>query len=144
MWLLQSHANDVVNDIEMLSIACSDSNFTVNGLELVEKILDTILTAAIIRAAACDGSAVNRTTRIAEIVNMMKGGKLMSSKARSVLRSLDNCGTHDEDAELWMKVVELPNTLDTRLFNSRSDRAFVDEASQIISLQQAELNAGEE
>ncbi|CAI5746612.1 unnamed protein product [Peronospora destructor] len=70
----------------------------------------------------------------------MKGGKLMSSKARSVLRSLDNCGTHDEDAELWMKFVELPNTLDTRLFNSRSDRAFVDEASQIIFLQQAELN----
>ncbi|CAI5736067.1 unnamed protein product [Peronospora farinosa] len=94
-----------------------------------------------IRAAACDRNIVNRTKRLDEIGNMTEGGTLLSSQGHSVLQLLSKCEPHDDEMKLWMKFVELSHTLDTRDFYSRSDRAFVDEASQIISLQQAELSA---
>ncbi|GMF17683.1 unnamed protein product [Phytophthora lilii] len=139
-WLLQSHWADAVEDIQTVVGDCKDPYFMGDGVELLIPMLDTLVTAAGVRAAACGRNAENRKERIAEAAEKLK----MSSFTRSccVLRSLKACEAKFDDADTWTKFLELPFHLQSRLFNSRNGRAFMDEAEQVIALQQAEL-AGE-
>ncbi|CAH0515082.1 unnamed protein product [Peronospora belbahrii] len=141
LWLLQSHANDTVDDIEIFLTICSNPSFIVNGIELLETLLDVLVTVAIVRAAACDRSDMNRSRQMAEIMSIMMESRvlMLTSKAYNVLQLLTKCHANKEDTDLWTKFVELPSTLDTQLFNSRSGRAFLDCAEQIIFMQQTEL-----
>ncbi|KAE8995551.1 hypothetical protein PF005_g6187 [Phytophthora fragariae] len=138
LWLLQFHASDAAERMQTLFEVCSDSYFTAEGLELLSPVLDTLLTAAVSRAAACDRSAENRKRRIAEMVEKVNSSALMSSEVRSVVRALV---VANEDGGAWKQFLDLPSELETRLFNSRSGRAFLDEVQQVVTLQQVEMNA---
>ncbi|POM77484.1 Hypothetical protein PHPALM_5122 [Phytophthora palmivora] len=136
LWLLQPHAADAAEDLQKLYDICVD--ITTEELRLLESMLDSLLTATVLRAVACDRNAEHRKRRMAEILDRIEG-TLRKSKAWSILRTLEKCEMNTEDGGAWSKFLELPNVLDTRVFNSRSGRTFMDEAGQVITLQQAVL-----
>jgi len=138
LWLLQPHPVDAMEDMQTLFKVCTDPYFTAQGLELVKPMLDALLCVAVVRAAACERSVETRKRRMAEFMEAMERTVLMNSRACSALRSLQKCEA-DKDAEAWMQFLALPHALDPQLFNSRNGRAFMDEAGQVIALQQAEL-----
>ncbi|ETI49749.1 hypothetical protein F443_06525 [Phytophthora nicotianae P1569] len=138
LWLLQPHAADTAEDIQVLLTVCKDPYFIADGLELLKPMLDALLLAASVRAAACDRNGKNRAQRMAEILDMMIGKALTRSKAKSVLRTLQKSESSEDD-DTWARFLELPNVLDPRVFNSRSGRDFMDATKQIVALQQAEL-----
>ncbi|KAG2777214.1 hypothetical protein PC129_g9393 [Phytophthora cactorum] len=137
LWLLQPHPADAAEDIRILFTVCKDPYFTADGCELLKPMLDALLLAAAVRAAACDRNAKNRKQRMAGILEAMEGR--MFSKTKSVLKAWHKSEISEEDVDSWTRFLELSNVLDPRVFNSRSGRDFMDAAEQIISLQQADL-----
>ncbi|KAL4109133.1 hypothetical protein PRIC1_000836 [Phytophthora ramorum] len=139
MWLLQCHATDALEDMSKLFAACSDPFFTKDGVRpILVPMLGALLTAAVVRAAACDPTGEDRMDGI---VGMMETNGGLGSKTRCVIGSLVNCAAENEDAAVWMQFLKLPYVLDSRLSNSRNGRSFMDEAGQVIALQQIELAA---
>lgn len=139
LWLLQHHADDAAEDIQAMVSVCLDPYFNTDGLELVKPMLDALLLAACLRAAASDRNVEDRKKRMAEILDMMKGRAFANTKTKYGLSALYKSETAEEDDDAWMQFLGLSNVLDPRVFNSRSGRDFMDAAEQIISLQQAEL-----
>uniref|UniRef100_A0AAV1UFT6 Uncharacterized protein n=1 Tax=Peronospora matthiolae TaxID=2874970 RepID=A0AAV1UFT6_9STRA len=140
-WLLQSQVDDTIEDIQKLLTVCLHPYCAENGLELVEMMLDTLVTAAVVRAAACDCSAENRMRQIDEIRDEVEAKLPTTSRARDALRALANRVGNGDEVDIWTTFSDLPNVLEAGLFNSQSARALMDEAEQVILLQQAELEA---
>ncbi|EGZ23777.1 hypothetical protein PHYSODRAFT_324965 [Phytophthora sojae] len=136
LWLMQFHASDAAEDMQTLVDTCSDPYFMAEGLELLSPLLDTLLTAAVVRAAACDRGAKKRKRRIVGMVEKLDSSVFVNSKAWSAIQALD---VMNEDAGAWKEFLDLPSELEARLFNSRSGRAFLDEAQQVVALQQIDL-----
>ena len=140
-WLLQSQVNDTIEDIQTLLDVCLHPYCRDNGLGLLETMLDALVTAAVVRAAACDRSAGNRVRQIAEIEELVEAKSTKDSRARDALQALGKCGSNNDDVDVMTVFSELPCVLDTGLFSSKSARVLMDEAEQVILLQQAELDA---
>ncbi|GMF34665.1 unnamed protein product [Phytophthora fragariaefolia] len=135
LWLMQFQASDAAEGVQTLVEVCMDTYFTAEGLELLSPMLDTLLVAAVVGAAACDRSAENRQNRMKAVMAKMDSSVLAKLKACSVVRALD---AMNEDAEAWEQFLGLEDGLESRLFNSRSGRTFMDEAQQVNALQQVE------
>ncbi|KAG6963789.1 hypothetical protein JG688_00008000 [Phytophthora aleatoria] len=112
LWLLQPHPADAAEDIRILFTVCKDPYFTADGCELLKPMLDALLLAAAVRAAACDRNVKNRKQRMAGILEAMEGR--MFSKTKSVLKAWHKSEISEEDVDSWTRFLELSNVLDPR------------------------------